>query len=212
MKITKIFHSCILLEEKDTKILIDPGSWVFEEKIAKPSDFKDVKAVLITHEHPDHFYSEALALIKKGGARIITNGSVASKLNEVGIDSDVLQTGDTNKVDGVSIRAIKCPHGIIPIPVPENTGFIIQEKVFHPGDSLVTKGVKNIQVYMTPITAPWMKLTEGVEATKVIKPKVSVPVHDGFMKYPFALNIFTKVITESGISVRAKDPGASLEI
>ncbi|MBI2667063.1 hypothetical protein HYX13_05615 [Candidatus Woesearchaeota archaeon] len=49
--------------------------------------------------------------------------------------------------------------------------------------------------------------------TKRIKPKVAVPIHDGFMKYPLSsLNRFDKVISEAGILVKAKLPGESVDV
>ncbi|MBI2667064.1 MBL fold metallo-hydrolase [Candidatus Woesearchaeota archaeon] len=67
MKLTKIFHSCILIEEKinsnTVKILIDPGTWMFSEKWAKPEDFSDVDIVLVTHEHQDHYDPKSLKVI-----------------------------------------------------------------------------------------------------------------------------------------------------
>jgi len=212
MKITKLFHSCILIEEGETKILIDPGHWMFEEKRAEIKDFSDVSAVLITHEHPDHFYLEALGEIKKAGARIITNKSVSSKLKEINIDSEVLSPGESIDVSGISVKAVDCPHGILPIPVPENIGFLIQDKVFHPGDCVTVRDIKNVEVLLSPFVAPWTKLIESVEFTKIINPKIVVPIHDGFMKYDFALNVFTKVISEAGIEVFSKNPGESFTI
>lgn len=50
MKVTKFGHSCILVEENSVKILLDPG--VFSTDY---TDIKDVDALLITHEHQDHF-------------------------------------------------------------------------------------------------------------------------------------------------------------
>lgn len=47
---------------------------------------------------------------------------------------------------------------------------------------------------------------------KKLNPKIAVPIHDGFMKYPFALIMFEKALSETGIGVKAKLPGESVEI
>ncbi len=212
MKLTKIFHSCILLEEKGLKILIDPGSWVFQEKWAKAEDFVDVDLVLITHEHQDHYYPEALKIILQNGARCFTNKSLVPKMKEAGFSAEALLPGQMISIKGISILGTNSPHGINPLPVPENLGFVINGKVFHPGDSLEPDMVKSVDVLLAPITAPWMKLIEGVDFTKRLKPKIAIPIHDGFMKYPFALLQFEKVILEAGFQVPVKYPGEFVEI
>ncbi|MBI2583897.1 MAG: MBL fold metallo-hydrolase [Candidatus Aenigmarchaeota archaeon] len=214
MKITKIYHSCILLEENDAKILIDPGHWVFEHTDAKPSDFSDVNAVLITHEHPDHFYPEALDEIRSSGARIITNKSLAPKIREKGMKADMLNPGEVTDVSGISVKAADCPHGILPVPVPENVGFVIQDKIFHPGDCTTIRGIQ-CDILITPCAAPWMRTIEGVKFAKSVRPKIAIPVHEGFMRDSFASrirDIFEKVVSESRIEIKAKNPGESFEI
>ncbi len=205
MKVTKVFHSCILVEENGVKILIDPGTWGFDEGKQNPTDFSDVAAVLVTHEHQDHLHPQSLREI---GARIITNKSIAAKLKEEGINTEVLSPGKTVDVSGMKVRALDCPHGILPVPGPENTGFVLNDKIFHPGDCVTVK-VPNIPILLVPVIAPWMRLVEGIDFTKSTKPKIAVPIHDGFMKYPFVANIFEKVISESGIQVKAKNAGES---
>ena len=166
--------------------------------------------MLVTHEHQDHYYPEALKEFAGYGARIITNSSITSKLREFDVDSEALKPGDSTDVSVISIKATDSPHGALPVPVPENIGFVIDNRLFITGDSLLP--VMHAEVAFIPITAPWMKLTEAVEFTKKINPNIAVPVHDGFMKYPFALNLFTKVISEAGIQVKAGNPGESFEI
>ncbi len=182
MLLTKIFHSCILIEEQGVKILIDPGTWVFLEKFAKPEDFANVDIVLVTHEHQDHYDPQALKVICKNGARLITNTSLAAKMKAEGLSAEILTAGKTMMVKGISIRGTRNPHGLLPIPIPECMGFVIQEKVYHPGDSL-DSDIRSIDVLLAPIIAPWMCVVHGVEFVKKLHPKIVVPIHDGFMKH-----------------------------
>lgn len=212
MKITKIFHSCVLVEEGDTKILIDPGTWVFGENVAKPSDFSDVTAVLITHEHPDHLDVESLPKILEGDTPVISNKSVSTFLKKTNLDTKILNYGEKINIGGILVEGVESPHGTNPIPMPENIGFLIQKKIFHPGDSLKISNLPKVQVYLAPVTAPWATLNNVVEATKNLAPKAVIPIHDGYMKYPFALDLFSKVISDSEIIVKAKNPGDSVTI
>jgi len=212
MKVTKVFHSCVLVECKGTKILLDPGSWVFGEGYMKKID---ADAVFVTHEHQDHYFPDAL---KEFGGKIITNASLAGKMHDAGIKADVIQKGKSLQIQDFSIRAINCPHGALPVPCPENAGFIIKEnnsekRIFAPGDSLeFDEEVQGIDVLLAPVIAPWMRVTEGIDYVKRVKPKITVPVHDGFMKYPFATNMFCSVLADSGFNIQARNPGESFEI
>jgi len=49
MKITKYIHSCVLVEDGNTKVLFDPGYMSFVEGMVKPEDFSDISAVILTH-------------------------------------------------------------------------------------------------------------------------------------------------------------------
>ncbi len=49
MKLTKMSHSCVRLEKDGRVLVVDPGGFS-EEDAAVGAD-----AVLVTHEHPDHF-------------------------------------------------------------------------------------------------------------------------------------------------------------
>ena len=49
MKLTKKSHACVRLEKDGRTLVIDPGGFS-EEDAAVGAD-----AILVTHEHPDHF-------------------------------------------------------------------------------------------------------------------------------------------------------------
>jgi L-ascorbate metabolism protein UlaG (beta-lactamase superfamily) len=212
MKITKIFHSCLLVEEGRTKILIDPGTWIFGEGIARPEDFADVDLVLISHSHADHVDVDVL---KKINRRIITNPALARELREKGIEAEVMSYGDTIEIgkenNTISVRALGCQHGPLPVPIPENVGFVLGEKLFHPGDSLTTV-VTGMRAVSVPIVAPWMRSIDGVKFAKDCAPEIAIPVHDGFMKYPFTQTLFQKGLENSGVAIKTANPGENLEI
>ena len=49
MRITRYGHSCLLVEDGDARLLLDPG--VFSTGF---EDLRGLTAVLVTHQHPDH--------------------------------------------------------------------------------------------------------------------------------------------------------------
>lgn len=52
MKITKFPQSCLLIETKEKKILVDPGNLKYKEEYF--DIWKQADVILITHKHPDH--------------------------------------------------------------------------------------------------------------------------------------------------------------
>ena len=56
MKITKFPQSCLLIETKGKKILIDPGNLKYKEEYF--DIWNNVDIILITHKHKVHDTSE----------------------------------------------------------------------------------------------------------------------------------------------------------
>ena len=54
MRITKFGHACVRIEHDGTTVVLDPG--VFTD----PAAVDGADAVLITHEHPDHYLADNL--------------------------------------------------------------------------------------------------------------------------------------------------------
>ncbi len=73
MRITKFGHSCIRLEYDGKVVVVDPGMFTDPEAV----DGAD--AVVITHEHPDHYLPDHLA---RTDAAVFTIDAVATKIRE----------------------------------------------------------------------------------------------------------------------------------
>ena len=82
MKITKYGHACLLVEEGGgASLLIDPGSMSILPALSK------LDAILITHEHGDHFDIEKIKTIRAEHpeVQILTQVSVGKILDAEGI-------------------------------------------------------------------------------------------------------------------------------
>jgi L-ascorbate metabolism protein UlaG (beta-lactamase superfamily) len=177
MKITKYAHSCLLIEVDEAKILTDLGSWNSEVP-----EISHLSAILITHEHADHFDIEKLkALIYTNPqAKLITHAAVGAKLQEGGIEYTSIESGERVQVSGVSIESCGTDHAIIygSTSPCRNTGYLIADKFYIPGDALHDTPSKQIEVLALPTGGPWMKVSEAVDYAKSLKPKVVIPIHD----------------------------------
>ncbi len=177
MKISKFAHSCLLLEVDGASILTDLGSWNPEVP-----EVSDLSAILITHEHADHFDVEKLkTLIAKNlTAKVITHVAVGEKLREAGIDYTPIESGERVEVNGVAIESCGTDHAIIygKTSPCRNTGYLIADKFYIPGDALHDTPSKQVEILALPTGGPWMKVAEAVDYAKSLKPKVVIPIHD----------------------------------
>ena len=66
MKITKYPQSCLLIETKGKKILVDPGDTDYKEEYFAAWNSSDL--ILITHKHSDHCYTPIIERMDKNKA------------------------------------------------------------------------------------------------------------------------------------------------
>lgn len=179
MKIYKYFHSCVLLDDGQTRILFDPGDYCFLDGRTKPEEFTDVTAIVITHSHADHMDLNALlTIIDRNKSKVISNSEVGEVLLKEGIK---IEPGNQEwKIGGFTIKAFPAKHENALRTIPENTAYLVNDIFLHPGDSLDNSLYSlKVKVLALPIVAPWGKVTEFAEFAKNMKPEIIVPIHDG---------------------------------
>ncbi|SCG41631.1 MBL fold metallo-hydrolase [Micromonospora halophytica] len=179
MQVTKYAHSCLRVEHDGGVLVVDPG--VFSDA-ARALDGAD--AVLITHEHPDHVDVEALTRrLEKGAVPVRGPASLAAVLGDAAEALTPVTPGDTFTAAGVPVRALGGRHAVIhpDIPVVENVGYLLDGRVYHPGDALhVPEGVE-VETLFAPIHAPWSKFSEVVDFIRGVAPRRAYALHDGLL-------------------------------
>jgi ComF family protein len=154
MRVTKFGHSCLLVEVQKARILIDPGNFSTGQET-----ISGLHAILITHEHPDHITLDSVKTILSNNpnALIYTNEGVGKLLSEAGISYQTLENGTVAEIEGVSVRGYGVDHACIhdSIPLIRNTGYMIADAFFYPGDAL-TQFPQNVEVLALPVAAPWL--------------------------------------------------------
>lgn len=185
MKISKYLHSCLLFELDDYQLLFDPGKFSFAEGLVKAQMFKDVQSIVITHIHPDHFDVDILkSIVDLSGATVITNTQVAKELDGKDIKY-IIQEEGTHRAGPFKLQAFPVQHELImDNPLPQMTGFLINNKVLHPVDSMEKKllNFKGIELLIMVTMAPFTSEPAIAAFADELKPKQIFPVHDGYAK------------------------------
>ncbi|WP_431220937.1 MBL fold metallo-hydrolase [Leifsonia xyli] len=175
MRLTKFEHAGLLLEQDGRKLFIDPGSFT-----SPLTDTANAVAVVITHEHPDHWTPEQLNRVRElsPGATVYAPEGVAKAASD--FDITVVHPGDTIDAEPFTLRFFGGRHAVIheSIPVVDNVGVLVNDQLYYAGDSFfVPEGVA-VDVLAAPAGAPWMKIAESMDYVLAVKPKRAFPIHE----------------------------------
>ncbi|WP_328651005.1 MBL fold metallo-hydrolase [Micromonospora sp. NBC_00330] len=210
MRLTKYAHSCLRVEHDGGVLVVDPG--VFGDATAA---LDGADAVLITHEHPDHLDLAAVRLqLDRQPFPIHGPASLAETLGDA---ADVLRpvsVGESFTAAGVAVRAYGGRHAVIhpDIPVVDNLGYLINDVVYHPGDSLVVPDETPVDTLFAPIHAPWSKFSEVVDFIRAVAPRRAYALHDALLN-DNGLGVLDRQYTAlSGTEYQRLEPGSRVDV
>jgi L-ascorbate metabolism protein UlaG (beta-lactamase superfamily) len=175
MRITKFGHACVRLEHDGQALVIDPGSFTEREAL------DGATAVLVTHEHADHFDLDHL---RATDAPIFTIDAVARQLAqapEVRERVTVVAPGDSFDT-GLPVQAVGEWHAVIHEELPRfyNSGYVVtggDTVVYHPGDSFTTPD-QDVDVLLAPVSGPWLKLAEAIDFARAVGAPRNLAIHE----------------------------------
>lgn len=215
MVIKKFLHSCLLIEEKGKRLLIDPGAFSFIEGIVKPQDIGPVDVIIYTHKHQDHLDFSALKTFQEmKKTTVVAHEEIGALLLAEGVAYERMEAGQTLEVEGFFLSAFNAPHEPIPAELPHNLAYLINNTLLHPGDSLRVEGVDHVEVVALPVAAPWLRIVDAIAWVQKIAPKSAIPIHDGFVKDFMRQRMYTGMLSpklsESGIAFNALELGREM--
>jgi len=201
VRITKYPQSCFSVETDHARLLIDPGSYA-----ADAIDLDELgrfDLVVYTHRHGDHFDQRLVEPLAAGGATFVTNADVAPLLGEHTVA--VLGHGQRADIAGVSLQAFDLEH----CPMvdgsagPPNTGFLIEDLLFHPGDG--TRVPRSVSTLLTPIAGPSISFRDAYLMVEEAGASRVIPMHyDAFKgdpeQFQRACGIATVTVLQTGES------------
>lgn len=176
MRLTKFGHACVRIEYADAVVVLDPGGFTQADAV------DGATAVLITHEHADHYHLDHL---RACDAEIVTVEGVAARIRADAPDLverlRVVSPGEILDV-GLPVEVVGHQHAVIHPDLPriDNSGYLLSVdnlRVYHPGDSLTLPGT-DVDLLLAPISAPWLKIGEAVDFVRAVGAPRTLGIHD----------------------------------
>ena len=212
MNVTKYTHACIVLEEGGQKIVIDPGSWTTDLP-----ELAYVAAVIVTHNHADHFNADHLAAIANSnpGVQILGTQEVADSLAAPRVTT--VSPGQTVTIGNFNLEFFGGKHAQVhaSIPAIQNVGVLVNDTFYYGGDSFAVPTDRTISVLAMPVSAPWLKMAEVIDYYNTIKPRVCIPTHNALLSeigQGLADTFLQGLADKAAASYTSLKPGQSIEI
>lgn len=174
-----LFHSSIRIE-KDKVIYIDPYNI--------EGDRNDADLIFITHAHYDHFSLEDILKVKKEDTKIVLPKSMEMEsLPFLKEQEFFVKPNQTLNLDGIDVLAIPAYNVNKSFHPKENewVGYILSIQgisYYIAGDTDINEENQKVKcdVAFLPIGGTYtMNVSEALELTRTLMPKVVVPIHYG---------------------------------
>ncbi|MGR6920286.1 MBL fold metallo-hydrolase [[Actinomadura] parvosata] len=208
MHLTKFGHACVRVEKDGRRLVIDPGG------LTEPGALEGAEAVLVTHEHFDHFSEEVLrqAAESDPALKIWTNTSVAGRLDGLGARVTRVGEGAAFTAAGFEVRVHGTWHALIHPDIPRvgNIGFLLDGVLFHPGDALTVPDA-TVETLLLPVHGPWSTTGQLIDYVRAVAPRRCYAVHDGALNETGTAMV-GGLLARGGAPYERLDAGASVEI
>ncbi|MFE1879318.1 MBL fold metallo-hydrolase [Streptomyces diastatochromogenes] len=179
MRLTKFGHAAVRVEKDGQTLVIDPGT------LSEPEALDGADAVLVTHDHFDHFDEERLraAAGANPGLSIWTHPDVARQLEGLGAGRvHPVTHGDTFTAAGFDVQVHGEWHAPIhpDLPPSHNVGFVLDGELFYPGDAFTVPEQK-IGTLLLLSHAPWANSTQIFDYARATGATRAFNTHDGLL-------------------------------
>lgn len=182
--LTPVEHASLILTLGGKRFLVDP--------VGAPAPYThgaEPDAILVTHEHSDHFDPETLTALAGKSAALIVNAAVAAKLPEpLKARAQVMKNGDTAEIAGIGIEAVPAynttPERAQYHPQGRDNGYVLtapEGRIYIAGDTEDTpefRAQKDIFLALVPMNLPYtMTADQAAAGVAAMAPAMVVPYH-----------------------------------
>ena len=217
MKITKFPQSCLLIETKGKKILVDPGNLKYKDEYFDVWNAVDI--ILITHKHPDHCNTEVLQKLDKNIT--IYSTKEVQDTNE-SLNINIVKENDTIELDNVKIEVVHAIHGYQPLlkgnkEVHENVGYIIDDgenRLYSTSDTICFKNEYKADILCTPVTGYGLTMSafEAALYAKEVGATLVIPIHMDNPAFPPNFDFIKEMFEKYEVEYEILENEESIEI
>lgn len=216
MKITKYPQSCLLIETKGKKILIDPGILKYKDEYF--NIWNNVDIILITHKHPDHCNT---AMLEKLDKSILIYSTKEVKDANENLSINIIKESDILKLGDITIEVVHAIHGYQPLlkgkEINENVGYIIDDgenRLYTTSDTICFKNDYKANVLCVPITGHGLTMSafEAALYAKEVGATLTIPVHMDNPAFPPDLNYFKEMFEKYEAEYEIVENDETIEI
>ncbi len=218
MKITKLPQSCLLIETKEKRILIDPGKLKYKDEYF--DIWNSVDIILITHKHPDHCNTEVLEKlnnnIKIYSTQEVQNANKSLKINIVK-ENDVIELDN-----GIKIEVVHAIHGYQPLlkgekTIYENVGYIVDDgenRLYSTSDTICFENDYKANILAIPVTGHGLTMSafEAALYAKEVGAVLTIPVHMDNPAFPPDFKYIEEMFNKYEVEYEILENDESIEI
>lgn len=217
MKITKFPQSCLLIETKEKKILVDPGNLKYKEEYLDVWKQSDI--ILITHKHPDHCNNEVLEKLNKDITIYSTKEVQEANQN---LSIHIIKESDVIELNGINIEVVHAIHGYQPLlkgakEVHENVGYIIddgQNRLYITSDTICFRNEYKADILCTPVTGHGLTMSafEAALYAKEVGAVLTIPIHMDNPAFPPDLEYIKEMFEKYEVEYEVLENDESIEV
>lgn len=217
MKITKFPQSCLLIETRGKKILVDPGNLKYKDEYF--DIWNSVDIILITHKHPDHCNIEVLEKLNNN-IKIYSTKEVQEANKSLNIN--IVKENDVIELGNIKIEVVHAIHGYQPLlkgekEIHENVGYIIdngENRLYSTSDSICFKNEYEADILCIPVTGHGLTMSafEAALYAKEVGAVLTIPIHMDNPAFPPDFDFIKEMFEKYEVDYEILDNGESIEI
>lgn len=216
MKITKYPQSCLLIETKGKKLLIDPGTLKYKDEYF--NIWNNVDAILITHKHPDHCNVEVLEKLDK---KIIIYSTKEEQDAYESLNIKIVKENDVFNIGDIKIEVVHAVHGYVPFlkgkEIYENVGYIVDDgenRLYATSDTICFRNEYKADILAAPVMGHGLTMSayETSLYAKEVGAILTIPVHMDNPKFPPEINYIKEMFENNDVQYELLENDETIEV